>query len=85
MTRRVCRYATAGGYNEGRATAADNERYVTGAVNGQMTMNTPQIEVWNKVHRKNKWKVARPNKNHEVGARIIYKSYMKGGEVKKYR
>ena len=81
----MCRYATAVFFKGDGATAADSERHVTGAVNGQVTMNTPQNEVWNKVHRNNKWKVARPNKKHEVGARIIYNRFVKSGEGEKYR
>ena len=49
-----------------------------------MTMNTLQIEVWSKVHRKKKWKVTRPNLKLEVGARMICRRFMKGGKVEEY-
>ena len=56
---------------EGGATGADNEGHVTGAVNRQRAMNTPEMEEGRKVLEK-KCKVARPNGKLVVGARVIY-------------
>ena len=55
----------------GVTTGADNEGHVTGAVNRQQAMNTPEMEEWRKV-RKKKCKVTRPNDKLVVGARVIY-------------
>ena len=56
---------------EGGATGVDSEGHVTGAVNRQQAMNTPDMEKWRKA-RKKKCKVARPNDKLVVGARVIY-------------
>ena len=56
---------------EGRATGADSEEHVTGAVNRQQAINTPEIEEWRKV-RKKKCKMVRPNDKLVVGAKVIY-------------
>ena len=69
---------------ESGATGPDSEGHGTGAVNRQKTMNALEMEEWRKV-RRNKWKVARPNDKLVVRPRMIYKTKMKDGEVKKYR
>ena len=56
---------------EGGATGADSEGHVTGAVNRQQAMNTPEMEEGRKVWKK-KCKVARPNDKLVVGVRVIY-------------
>ena len=49
-----------------------------------MSRNALKMEKWWKGRRKKKYKVARQNDNLVVGARVIYKKNMKGGEVEKY-
>ena len=67
-------------------TGADGERHAIGALNRQQqAMNALETEEWRKVRRKKKYKVARPNDKLVVGARVIYKRNMKGGEVEMYR
>ena len=56
---------------EGGATGADSEGHVTGAVNRQQAMNTPEMEEGRNVWKK-KCKVARPNDKLVVRARVIY-------------
>ena len=48
-------------------------------------MNALKMGVWRKVVRKKKCKVDRLNDKLVVGARMIYKTTMKDGEVEKYR
>ena len=70
---------------EGGATGADSEDHVTGAVNRQRAINALEMEEWEKVQRKKKWKVARSNDKLVVGARMSYKRNVKDSEVEKYR
>ena len=48
-------------------------------------MNALKMEEWRKARRKKKRKVARPNDKLVVGARGIYKTKVKDGEVENYR
>ena len=57
---------------KGGATGADSIGHVTRALNWQQAMNTLEMEEWRKIRRKKKCKVARPNGNLVVRARVIY-------------
>ena len=70
---------------EDRATGADSEGHITGAVNRQKTMNALEMEEWREAWREKKWKVARPNEKLVVGAMMIYKRNMNDCGVEKYR
>ena len=72
--------------NEGGDTESDNGGHVTGTVNRQQTMNSPDMEEWRKARRIKKCKMARPSEKLVIGARRLYKQNMReDGEVERYK
>ena len=67
-------------------TGADIEGYVTGTVNRQQAINSPETEESRKARRKKKCNMTRSNDKLVVGARMLYKTNMrKNSEVDIYK